>query len=44
MEAVMEDNNQKPELPIRVILGVGENSNIKTKTIIKVGKQNEPIA
>ena len=44
MEAVMEDNDQKPELSIRVILGVGENSNIKTKTMIKVGNQNEPIA
>ena len=41
---VMEDNDQKPELPIHVILGVGEYSKIKTKTMIKVGKQNEPIA
>ena len=41
---VMEDNDQKPELPIHVILGVGEYLKIKTKTMIKVGKQNEPIA
>ena len=41
---VMEDNDQKPGLPIHVILGVGEYSKIKTKTMIKLGKQNEPIA
>ena len=41
---VMEDNDQKAELAIHVILGVGECSKIKTKTTIKVGKQNEPIA
>ena len=28
---VMEDNDQKPELPIHVIVGVGEYSKIKTK-------------
>ena len=38
----MEDNDQM--LPIHVILGVEEYSKIKTKTMIKVGKQNEPIA
>ena len=37
----MEDNGKKL---IHVIFGVGEYSKIKTKTIIKVGKQNEPIA
>ena len=41
---VMEDIDQKPELPIHVILGVGECSKIKTKKMIKVRKQNEPIA
>ena len=41
---VMEDNDQKPGLPIHVILGVGEYSKIKTKTMIKLGKQNESIA
>ena len=40
----MEDNDQKAELLINVILGVGEYSKIKTKTMIKVGKQNELIA
>ena len=35
---VMEDNDQKAEFPINVILGVGEYSKIKTKTMIKVGK------
>ena len=42
--AVMEDNDKKPVLPIHVILGVGECLEIKTKTIIKVGNQHEPIA
>ena len=40
----MEDSDQKPELPIHVTLGVGEYSKIQTKAMIKVGKQNEPIA
>ena len=38
----MGDNDQM--LPIHVILGVEEYSKIKTKIMIKVGKQNEPIA
>ena len=33
---VMEDNDQKAELPIHVILGVGEYSKIKTKKMIKL--------
>ena len=41
---VMEDNDQKQELPIHVILGIGEYSKIKTKAIIKVGEQSEPVA
>ena len=32
----MEDNDQKAELPIHVILGVGEYSKIKTKKMIKL--------
>ena len=40
----MEDNDKKPKLPIHIILGAGEYSKIKTKTMIKVGKQNQPIA
>ena len=40
----MEDNNQKPELPIDIILGVGEYLKIETKTMIEVEKQSEPIA
>ena len=40
----MVDNDQKTELLFHVILGVGECSKIKTKTMVKVGKQNERIA
>ena len=41
---VLEDNDQKPELLIHIILGAGENSKTKTKIMIRVGKQSEPIA
>ena len=41
---VMEDNNRKPELPIDIILGIGEYLKIKTKIMIEVEKQSEPIA
>ena len=43
-EALEDNSALKAELPTHVILGIGEYSKIKTKTIIKVGKQNEPIA
>ena len=40
----MEDKHQKPELPIHIILVVGECSKIKTNAMIKVREQSQPIA
>ena len=41
---VMDDEDNKPELPIHLILGAGEYSRIKTDTKPRIGKAGEPIA
>ena len=40
----MKDNDQKSEQSIRIMLGVGKYSKIKTNIMKRVGKQSEPIA
>lgn len=41
---VIKNNNQKPKLPIHVVLDVREYMKIKTNAMIRVEKQGEPIA
>ena len=40
----MNDEDEKPELPIHLILGASEYSRIKTDTKPRIGKAGEPVA
>lgn len=40
----MDNSDQKPELPIRIILGASEYAKIKTESILKIGHPGEPVA
>ena len=40
----MHDNDEKPELPVHLILGASEYARIKTETKPKLGRPNEPVA
>ena len=40
----MNDNDEKPELPVHLILGASEYARIKTETKPKIGNPNEPVA
>lgn len=40
----MDDTDQKPELPIHLVLGAGEYAKIKTGSMLTVGQPGEPIA
>ena len=40
----MEDKDDKPELPIHMVLGTGVGSDIKMKVLPRVGKTGEPTA
>ena len=40
----MHDNDEKPELPVNLILGASEYARIKTETKPKLGRPNEPVA
>ncbi len=40
---IMDDINQKPELPVHLIVGAPEYARIKTYTKAKVGKPGEPL-
>ena len=40
----MDDNDQKKELPVDVILGVSDYSRIKTMTKPRIGQSGEPVA
>ena len=40
----MHDNDEKPELPVRLILGASEYARIKTKTKPKIGQPSKPVA
>ena len=40
----MDDNDQKKELPVHVILGASDYSRIKTMTKPRVGQPGEPVA
>ena len=38
------DNDEKPELPVHLILGASEYARIKTETKPKIGQPSEPVA
>ena len=40
----MYDSDEKPELPVHIILGVSEYAKIKTESIPKIGRPDEPVA
>ncbi|PFX28961.1 hypothetical protein AWC38_SpisGene6275 [Stylophora pistillata] len=40
----MADRDEKPELPVHIILGASEYAKIKTETIPKIGRAGEPVA
>ena len=40
----MDDRDEKPELPVHIILGASEYEKIKTETIPKIGRPGEPVA
>ena len=40
----MLDKDQKPELPVHLVIGTNEYTQIKTKSPPKIGHQGEPIA
>ena len=40
----MDDRDEKPELPVHIILGASEYAKIKTETIPKIGCPGEPVA
>ena len=40
----MHDNDEKPELPVHLILGASEYARIKTETKPKIGQPSEPVA
>jgi hypothetical protein len=40
----VDDLDDKPQLPVHVVLGVNEYANIKTTTAPRVGKSGQPIA
>ena len=40
----MEDNDEKPMLPVHIVLGTNEYARIKTASIPRVGKPGEPVA
>ncbi|PFX28395.1 Pro-Pol polyprotein [Stylophora pistillata] len=40
----MDDRDEKPELPVHIILGASEYAKIKTETIPKIGRSGEPVA
>lgn len=40
----MDDRDEKPELPVHIILGASEYAKIKTETIPKIGRPGEPVA
>jgi hypothetical protein len=40
----MQDVDEKPELPVHLILGASEYAKIKTETRPRVGKPGDPVA
>ena len=40
----MDDRDEKPELPVHIILGASEYEKIKTETIPKIRRPGEPVA
>lgn len=40
----MNDRDEKPELPVHIILGASEYAKIKTETRPKIGRPGEPVA
>ena len=40
----IHDSDEKPELPVHIILGVSKNAKIKTESIPKIGRPDEPVA
>ena len=40
----MTDRDDKPELPVHIILGVSDYSKIRTETRPKIGSPGEPVA
>ena len=41
---IIDDTDEKSELPVHIILGACDFSKIKTDTGLKVGKPGQPIA
>ena len=43
-DVTMEDMDQKPELPIHMVLGASDYTKIKTKTLPRIGELGDPVA
>ena len=43
-EVKMDDVDEKPHLPVHLILGVSDYAKIKTESKPKIGKPREPVA
>ena len=41
---VMDDDDDKDQLPIHLVLGAGDFARLKTETVPKVGGINDPVA
>ena len=40
----MDNSDQKPELPIHIVLGASKYAKIKTESIPKIGRSGKPVA